>query len=204
MTNAITDQPEGATPLDDISGLLRDDITTRGQLDEAEGLNIVNAVEWIERGRLVDVFTVKFYRELHSRMYDQVWAWAGVLRSQTGATSNIGVAPAMVPAELGRVAMEFARTWEARNDERLLPFLARYHHALVCVHPFNNGNGRWSRLASDAVVERLANAPRIVWATDTLNVDSEERSAYIAALKQADSGNPQPLVDYLETLNSGR
>lgn len=72
MTNAITDQPEGATPLDDISGLLRDDITTRGQLDEAEGLNIVNAVEWIERGRLVDVFTVKFYRELHSRMYDQV------------------------------------------------------------------------------------------------------------------------------------
>ena len=204
MTNAITDQPEGATPLDDISGLLRDDITTRGQLDEAEGLNIVNAVEWVERGRLVDVFTAKFYRELHSRMYDQVWAWAGVLRSQTGATSNIGVAPAMVPAELGRVAMEFARTWEARNDERLLPFLARYHHALVCVHPFNNGNGRWSRLASDAVVERLANAPRIVWATDTLNVDSEERSAYIAALKQADSGNLQPLVDYLETLNSGR
>ncbi len=110
----------------------------------------------------------------------------------------------MVPTELGRVAMEFARTWEARNDERLLPFLARYHHALVCVHPFNNGNGRWSRLASDAVVERLANAPRIVWATDTLNVDSEERSAYIAALKQADSGNLQPLVDYLETLNSGR
>lgn len=161
-------------------------------------------MEWIERGRLVDVFTVKFYRELHSRMYDQVWAWAGVLRSQTGATSNIGVAPAMVPTELGRVAMEFARTWEARNDERLLPFLARYHHALVCVHPFNNGNGRWSRLASDAVVERLANAPRIVWATDTLNVDSEERSAYIAALKQADSGNLQPLVNYLETLNSGR
>ena len=50
MTEALTDQPEGATPLDDVSGLLRDDITTRGQLDEAEGLNIVNAVEWIERG----------------------------------------------------------------------------------------------------------------------------------------------------------
>ncbi len=72
MVDEIVDQPEGATPLDDISGLLRDDITTRGQLDEAEGFNIVNAVEWLERGRLPDVFTVEFYQELHSRMYDQV------------------------------------------------------------------------------------------------------------------------------------
>lgn len=75
MTDKITDQPEGATPLEDISGLLRDDITTRGQLDEAEGLNIVNAVEWLERRRFPDVFTVEFYQQLHSRMYDQVWSW---------------------------------------------------------------------------------------------------------------------------------
>ena len=60
MTDKIADQPEGATPLDDISGLLREDITTRRQLDEAESLNIVNAVEWIERGRLGDVFTMEF------------------------------------------------------------------------------------------------------------------------------------------------
>ncbi len=204
MTDTITGQPEGATPLDDISGLLRDDITTRGQLDEAEGLNTVNAVEWIERGRLGDVFTVQFYRALHTRMYDQVWEWAGVLRSETGAAPNIGVPPAMVPAELGRVAMGFARDWEARNDESLLLFVARYHHALICVHPFNDGNGRWSRLVCDAVVERLANAARTVWAIDTLNVNSDERSAYIAALKQADNGNLQPLVDYLEDLNPGR
>ena len=204
MSDAITEQPEGATPLDDISGLLRDDITTRGQLDDAESLNIVNAVEWIERGRLHDVFTVKFYRELHVRMYDQVWAWAGTLRSQTGATPNIGVPPAMVPAELGRVAMDFAGDWDARKNESLLRFIARYHHALVSVHPFNNGNGRWSRLACDAVVERLGDAPHIVWATDTLNVDSDERKAYIAALKQADNAILQPLVDYLETLNPGR
>jgi len=51
MIDKIADQPEGATPLDDISGLLREDITLRGQLDEAESLNIVNAVEWLERCR---------------------------------------------------------------------------------------------------------------------------------------------------------
>jgi len=201
MTDKITDQPEGATPLDDISGLLREDITTRGQLDEAEGLNIVNAVEWIERGRLGDVFTVEFYQDLHSRMYDQVWSWAGTLRSVTGARPNIGVPPQMVPMELGCVAMEYNQEWEAREDGELVPFIAQYHHALVSVHPFDNGNGRWSRLACDVVVEHLARKPRIVWATDTLVKDSDERSAYIAALKHADELNFQPLIDYLAKLN---
>ena len=204
MTNEITDEPEGATPLDDISGLLRDDITTRGQLDEAEGLNIVNAVEWLERGRHPNVFTVEFYQELHSRMYDQVWSWAGMLRSVTGASPNIGVSPERVPMELGRVAMQYNREWESRKDGEIVSFIAHYHHALVLVHPFNNGNGRWSRLACDAVVENLAREPRIVWATDTLVKDSDERSTYIAALQQADESDYQPLIKYLAELNPGR
>ena len=203
MTDTILGEPDGATPLDDISGLLRHDITTRSQLDEAESLNTVSALDWLDRGRFGDVFTVRFYRELHRRMYDQVWTWAGTLRSETGARPNIGVAPAMVSTELGRVAMESARDWVAGN-EPLLTFIARYHHALVWVHPFNNGNGRWGRLACDVVVERLAGQPRLVWATDTLNADSDERSSYIAALRQADDGSLQPLVEYLEVLNPGR
>ena len=204
MTDKIADQPEGATPLDDISGLLRDDVTTRGQLDEAESLNIVSAVEWLERGRFPDVFTVKFYRQLHSRMYNDVWSWAGMLRSETGARPNIGVPPESVPQELGRVAKEYHGEWESRDNESLLPFIARYHHALVSVHPFDNGNGRWSRLACDALVERVMKEPPIVWATDTLNTLSDERAAYIAALKNADKGNVGPLIDYLTELNPDR
>jgi Fic-DOC domain mobile mystery protein B len=201
MTDEITDQPEGATPLDDISGLLRLDITTRGQLDEAETLNILGAVDWIERGRLRDVFTVDFYERLHSRMYDDVWEWAGDLRSVTGAKLNIGVPPEIVPMELGRVAMEYNKEWQNSDHTNLLPLIARYHHALVWVHPFNNGNGRWSRLACDVVMKRSANKPPITWATDTLNVDSEERSQYINALKMADGFDFDPLVEYLSKLN---
>ena len=204
MTDKIADQPEGATPLDDISGLLRDDVTTRGQLDEAESLNIVSAVEWLERGRFPDVFTVKFYRQLHSRMYNDVWSWAGMLRSETGARPNIGVPPESVPQELGRVAKEYHGEWESRDNESLLPLIARYHHALVSVHPFDNGNGRWSRLACDALVEHVMKEPPIVWATDTLNRVSDERAAYIAALKNADKGNVGPLIDYLTELNPDR
>jgi Fic-DOC domain mobile mystery protein B len=202
MSKAITAQPEDATPLDDISGLLRDDITNRKQLDEAETLNILSAQDWIARGRLGDLFTIPFYQKLHTSMFNQVWAWAGQLRSITGDRPNIGVDPATVPMELGAVAMEYNRQWEERKEtESLLPLIANYHHALVKVHPFNNGNGRWSRLACDAVMIRLAKVPPITWATDTLTIDSDERKRYISALKQADQFNQKPLIEYLSELN---
>lgn len=204
MSDSITDQPEGATPIDDVSGMLQD-ITTRGELNDAEGLNIVNATDWIDKGRIGDLFTVRFYRMLHTKMFDQVWAWAGALRSQTGEVTQPGSRPEFVGQDIGRVMVEFGREWEALNDHNhLLPFVVRYHHALVLVHPFNNGNGRWARLAVDAVIQRLADQAPLTWATDTLVVDSSERKAYIAALQAADAGNFQPLLDYLTALNAGR
>ena len=106
--------------------------------------------------------------------------------------------------KLGRVAMEYNKEWAARNAEKLVPFIARYHHALVSVHPFDNGNGRWSRLCCDALIEHLAKESPIVWATDTLVKNSEERTAYIAALQQADTANYQPLIDYLIERNGDR
>ncbi|MFK5923326.1 MAG: mobile mystery protein B [Verrucomicrobiota bacterium] len=201
MTDKITDQPDGATPLDDISGLLRDEITTRKQLNAAETLNILSAEDWIEGGRLGDLFTVEFYEKLHKRMYDQVWQWAGTLRSETGVRPNIGVAPEMVPMELGRVAMNYNEKWKTYDQENLIPFIASYHHAMVRVHPFNNGNGRWSRLVCDVVLKRLTEVKPINWASDTLNVNSDERKQYIAALKRADDFDYQPLIDYLKKLN---
>ena len=204
MSDGLTDQPEGATPIDDVSGLLQD-ITTRGELNDAEGLNIVTALDWIDKGRVDDLFAVQFYRELHTKMYDQVWAWAGSLRSQTGEITHPGSRPEAVGQDLGRVAMEFHREWEALKDNTpLLPFISRYHHALVLVHPFNNGNGRWSRLAADAVLQRLAGEPPLIWATDTLVADSDGRKEYFAALRAADAGDFQPLLNYLVALNPGR
>ena len=166
------------------------------------------ATDWLARGHINDLFTVGFYTDLHRRMYDDVWEWAGQLRSQTGTRVKPPFSsPERVPQDLGRVAMEFNRAWEALNDlTHLVPFIAKYHHALVHVHPFNNGNGRWSRLTADAVVQRLADQPPLIWATDaaTLEVNSEDRSHYLAALKDADVGDFQPLIDYICRLNPER
>lgn len=207
MTDAITDQPPGSTPIEDVSGLIPD-ISTRGELNDAETLNIVNAVEWLESRQAGDPFTVRFYRNLHTRMYEEVWAWAGKLRSETGDRLRPPFStPDQVPQDLGRVAMEFNSEWESLTEKtHIIPFIARYHHALVVVHPFNNGNGRWSRLAADAVVQRLAGQPPLHWATDdsTLVVDSVERNEYLAALRDADEGDHSTLISYLYRLNQER
>lgn len=199
MSRSITYQPEGATPLDDISGLLQSGIRTRGELDAAEALNIVNAFDWIDRGRIEDVFTVTFYRELHRRMFDTVWSWAGGTRT---TMKNIGPGAAVVMMRLGEVAMVYSREWAVQTE--ILPFIARYHHALVWLHPFENGNGRWSRLACDAVVQRLRKEAPLTWAKDTLSKDSDERKRYMGALKSADRGDMTPLIGYLVNLNPGR
>ena len=116
--------------------------------------------------------------------------------------------------ELGVVAYIFHKEWndhhhgvDDQHDDHgaLVSFLARYHHALVFVHPFNNGNGRWSRLATDAVLQRLLSRPPFIWATNeaTLLRESNERSAYIDALHSADAHDFNALNEYLKGLNPG-
>lgn len=208
--DGITDQPDGATLIDDISGLLID-VRTRSELDDAELINISYAADWVKSTRL-DVFTVAFYTELHRRMFDDVWGWAGDLRTQTGSQVGEPFARAEdVARELGEVAYSFHTDWNEQDhgadDEHgaLVSFLARYHHALVLVHPFNNGNGRWSRLATDAVLQRLLGRPPFVWATNeaTLLKGSNERSAYLKALHSADAHDFNALNEYLKSLNPG-
>jgi len=205
MSDQFADQPPGATPLNDISGLLNDSVFTREDLDEVETENIYRAEEWLASARIKDVFTVDFYRTLHCKMFEDVWDWAGILRTET--CDQVGepfVRAEMVSAELGRVAMEYYREWdELVDDEPILPFLARYHHALVLVHPFNNGNGRWSRLATDAVLMFELDQGPLEWGIEegSLNVDSQERDDYIEALRCADDYDFEALIAYLAEFN---
>jgi Fic-DOC domain mobile mystery protein B len=197
----FSDQPEGATPIDDASGLKQPHIQTIPELNKAETLNIVAAEDWIRDGRIGDVFQLSFYRGLHRRMLDDVWEWAGDFRV---TNVNIGEVPYWdAPMRLQQAGLDF----EAQIEADIVPFLefiATYHHRLVWVHPFKNGNGRWARLACDAMAIRLRNEPPVIWATGDLVLASEERSRYIAALRAADQGDISPLTEYLADLNPDR
>jgi fido (protein-threonine AMPylation protein) len=80
--NGIMDEPEGATPLDpdELEGLRQKHITTRGELNELEQANIEAGLLWLARRRQTAILTDEFLRELHRRLFGDVWRWAGTYR----------------------------------------------------------------------------------------------------------------------------
>ena len=143
------DDAPGATRLapDEAEGLIPSHIATREQLDEWEAENILAAERWLAGGRKRDVLDDRFLRRLHKQMFGRTWRWAGRYR---GTEKNIGVAPERIAVEL-RNLVEDTRAQLAHPDTPLDAVAARFHHRLVSIHPFPNGNGRHARLATDQI-----------------------------------------------------
>ena len=100
--------PDGATPLDpdEAEALIPSHITTVRALNEWEQANIVSARRWALNTRK-DLLSVSGVRELHRRMFDETWRWAGKFRV---SDKTIGVPKAMI-TEAVKNACDDARTW---------------------------------------------------------------------------------------------
>lgn len=187
--------PEGATPLDpnELGGLKHRHITTQGELDQLEQANMTSGLLWLRRQRS-DVLTDHFAMTLHKRLFGDVWDWAGTFR-KTG--KNIGVDPVDIPVQL-RALMDDARFWADNKTWPPSEAAIRFHHRLVKIHPFPNGNGRHARIAADAMLERVYKQKPIDWSGGyDLQKMGERRAAYIAALKAADRDDIHPLMQFI-------
>jgi Fic-DOC domain mobile mystery protein B len=137
------------------------------------------------------LLTEKFLFELHRRMLGDVWRWAGKI----GMTErNIGIAPWKIPTEL-RILLDDAKVWIERKPFPPDEIALRFHHRLVAIHPFPNGNGRHARLMADLFIARLGDAP-FSWGRANLTDPGEMRGAYISALKAADGHDIRPLIAF--------
>lgn len=139
----ILNEPDGATPLDpdERRGLKFAHITLRGELDELEQANIEQGLRWIARRRAGDIFDDTFVRRVHARLFGDVWQWAGDYRL---TEKNIGIAPYQISMQL-RMLLDDARFWAGNAVYTPLEAAARFHHRMVQIHPFPNGNGRHAR-----------------------------------------------------------
>ncbi|MBK8076389.1 MAG: mobile mystery protein B [Kineosporiaceae bacterium] len=194
----------GATPLteQERDGLLLP-VLTRGELDAVEAENIARArlAALSGRRRLTAerILDVGWMKQLHRAMYGDVWAWAGSFRT---TERNIGVEPWRILLCLHDLIAD-AAFWLA--DVRVAgqtalsadEFCLRLSHRAVLVHPFPNGNGRWSRLLADAAAHSLGRPPFGWGRAPAQPIDpdpqrrAEVRRAYLAALRTADL-----LLDY--------
>jgi Fic-DOC domain mobile mystery protein B len=186
------DEPEDATPLspEERDGLIPSHLTLRRELNEIEQANILEADGWAFARRRNPVDEA-FGRGLHRRMFGRVWRWAGVYRT---TDKNLGVERAVI---LPRLYEAFEQTALWLEHETLGPdeIGTRFHHTLVRVHPFPNGNGRWSRLMADVLVMRMGR-PRFSWGRSSLLAADGARGAYIAALRAADDHDFRPLLEF--------
>lgn len=189
----LFDEPDDATPLEpeEREGLLQTWVTYRSELNEAEQANIAAGAAWAHRQRRRDILTDAFIKQLHAKMFGDVWAWAGNFRQ---TERNIGIDPARIPVEL-RMALDDARYWVENETYPPDEIAVRLHHRLVAIHPFPNGNGRTTRLMADLQVERLGQEP-FTWGRVSLTDVGEMRTRYIAALRAADGHDITPLLEF--------
>ncbi len=175
--------PDDATPLtpEERLDLLPAHIAYRRELNEAEQENIARAQDWaLSRRR--DLLTEKFILDLHRRMLNDVWRWAGKFRR---TERNIGIPFYEIPVAL-RHLLQDAKAWIEYNTYPPDETAVRFHHRLVQIHPFPNGNGRHSRLMADLLVMRLG-GERFTWGSASLQQAGDVRRSYITALKAADA-----------------
>jgi Fic-DOC domain mobile mystery protein B len=176
--------PEGATPLDldEAQGLLLPHIGTRGELDRWEQENISEAEDAVFRRRQRDVLTEKYACTLHKKMFGNVWRWAGTFRR---SQKNIGIEWMQIPVAL-RQLFDEVNGWLEYGAFPPDEIAARFHHRLVAIHAFPNGNGRHGRLMADILLVHLLGQERFSWGQENLTNAGDCRRHYIEALRAAD------------------
>ena len=186
---------DGNTPLspeeqDDLIPAL----TTKEELNEWERQNILEAYGWVfdlRNLRRQDPLSEAYLRELHRRMFDQTWKWAGKYRS---SEKNIGIPHYQIREALAALLGD-ARYWLEHQTFQPDELAVRFHHRLVWIHPFANGNGRHARMMADVLVQRQGR-PAFTWGGADIVGQGDFRRYYIEALRAADASDIRPILEF--------
>jgi Fic-DOC domain mobile mystery protein B len=187
----------GQTPLDEeeIEGLLVSSITTRAELDEFEQLNIQQAIQWMlgRKFKKEKILSESFIRQIHRKMYGDVWNWAGEFRK---SNKNLGVDHFQISTAL-KALIDDCGFW---IDHKTYPpdeIAVRFKHRIVYIHCFPNGNGRHSRMMGDLIIEHIFSRDLFSWGSKSdLIKEGQARQKYITAIKAADNNNLTPLLEF--------
>jgi Fic-DOC domain mobile mystery protein B len=190
----VFEQPdESSTPLtpEEMRDLIPSHIAYRWELNYAELQNIARAQAWVFSRRDKEVLSEKFIKNLHRRMLGDVWRWAGNFRT---SERNLGIDYWEIPVAV-RQLLDNVKAWIEFSTYPADEIAVRFHHRLVQIHPFPNGNGRHARLMADVLAIRLQ-SPRFTWGRHSLRDAGVTRKTYIAALQDADNHDMGPLLKF--------
>lgn len=181
-----------ATPIDpdEALDLIPKHISTQADLNAWEEMNIVEGANWIARQKIIQGLDEGLVREMHSRMFNKTWLWAGTFRK---SAKSIGIDWTQIAVALKNLLDNTAYQIENQAvpiDE----IVVRFHHQLLLIHAFPNGNGRHARLIADALIVNLG-GKRFSWGGNTsIATPGLTRQNYLSALRAADKGDITPLM----------
>jgi Fic-DOC domain mobile mystery protein B len=187
----IEETIDGQTSIDDISGLRDRTIRTKAELNRREAINIAKAtLKYLARRPTAREapFDYDWLLQLHREMLGEIWEWAGTLR--TGEVS-VGVLPHQIATQLHELLLDL-KEWSV-GTMSLAEQATRLHHRAVQIHPFPNGNGRWSRLLANTWLRRHGE-PIIEWPEELMGTSSVIRARYLDAIRAADRGEYEGLL----------
>ena len=176
-------------------------ISTIRELNEYEALNILEAQTWAFRTRTMNALNPleePYIRTLHSKMFDQVWKWAGTYRKHE---LNIGCDPRAIMQRIPQL-LGNTKYWLEKKSFPVDECLVRFHHQLVSkIHPFPNGNGRLARMMTDVIAAKFGQPVSSWGAGQNLVAEGSARAAYFAALRALDSDENQikPLLTFVRS-----
>jgi Fic-DOC domain mobile mystery protein B len=185
---------DDATPLDDISGLKLPSgkVYSLKEIYVAEANNIALAtIKYLSAppSKKEAPFSYEWLSQLHVEMFGNVWEWAGKFRL---VELSIGIKAYQVPTALKELADDIAY-WDKNKIFDIFETATRIHHRAVQIHPFQNGNGRWSRMLANIYLRQNGSMP-VKWQEDLLSKENPKRDEYILALKAADNGDYSSLI----------
>ena len=186
--------PIGATPIDadEAVGLIPTHICTQADLNAWEELNIIEGANWIFRQKILQKLDEGLVRELHRRMFNQTWSWAGTFRK---SGKSIGVDWTQIAVALKNL-LDNTRYQIENKTISIDEIVVRFHHQLVLIHAFPNGNGRHARLIADALIINLG-GEKFSWGSNSSNTTpSLTRQRYLLALRAADNHDIAPLLQF--------
>ena len=185
------------TPLDadTIKHLIPSHISSRAELERWEQDNINEALAWIDKRVPKNILTEQFMKQLHKKMFCHVWRWAGKMRQKD---AQLGVPHSRISLELEKLCVDI-NFWIAHKTYSPDEIATRFHHRLVFIRPFINGNGRHARLITDILLENKLNRPAFTWGQAHLADQGLDRTTYIQSLVAANKKDYQSLVEFVRS-----
>ncbi|MDA9189359.1 mobile mystery protein B [bacterium] len=183
MNNFFFKDRDGKTPLSEElrKGLIPKNIQTVGELDEYEEQNIAEGLIWLE-GTNQKCLDYIFWCKLHKKLLKDVWEWAGKIRK-----NDLNNPDFLLPANIRTELMKLIRNLEYWFEHKSYPekdIIARLHERLLTIHPFANGNGRWSRILTEYICKK--NQIQIpTWNVKLKDDPKKRRQEYIDAIEEA-------------------